>query len=192
MNTGHLFIIVGPSGVGKGTLISALKSQHKAKWVFPISATTRPPRPQEKNGETYYFLSKKVFERKIKNHEFLEYAIVHGKEYYGLLKDPVLKSLEKGDTIIREVDIQGFESIRKHIDPQHLSSIFLLPPNLQTLEKRILSRAAMSKEQLQRRIESAKREIELSKETDFQCISEEGKIEELVQKVETFILSKIR
>ena len=105
---GKLFLIVGPSGSGKSSVFMTLKDAHP-EYTYPLSATTRRKRKGEKDGDIYHFYTKKAFEKSIEKGDFLEYAVVHQDNYYGLLKKPVMESLKKGETVIREVDIQGFE-----------------------------------------------------------------------------------
>ncbi|MFA6521596.1 MAG: guanylate kinase, partial [Candidatus Gracilibacteria bacterium] len=100
MQKGKFFLILGPSGSGKGTVMNFLKKEF-SQAVFPVSATTRTPRPREKNGEVYNFLTKEDFERKIAAGEFLEWAIVHHDNYYGTLKKPIMDALDAGKMVIR-------------------------------------------------------------------------------------------
>jgi len=184
---GKLFLIVGPSGVGKGTVIALLKAKHP-EYVFPISATTRQPRPGEKDGATYHFVSKKKFEEMIKKGDLLEYAIVHNKEYYGTLKKPILEALEKGKTVIREVDMQGCESILKVFPKENLVSIFLTVPDKQDLIDRILKRGKLPEEEIQRRMQSAEKEFAKGgRICDYQVPSLTGKVEQCVAEVERII-----
>jgi len=133
---GLLFIVSGPSGAGKGTVITALRSAFPA-FVYPISHTTRAIRPGEKDGETYHYISESEFENGIKNGEFLEWAQVHKKNYYGTLKKTIMDALIAGKIVIREVDVQGFNSIRKVVPAKNLVTIFLKAESLQKLISRI-------------------------------------------------------
>ena len=188
---GKLFLLIGPSGVGKGTLIDILKKKYKNEWVFPVSVTTRKMREGEAEGKTYYFYSKEKFEKEREAGEFLEWACVHGKNYYGLLKKTVFSALEEGRVVFREVDIQGFESIREILPPENLVSIFLLPPSLELLEKRIRSRSPLSDEEVSRRINSAKKEIALSPECSYRVQTLDMEINQSVEDIEEIIKSEL-
>lgn len=193
MNSGLFFLLLGPSGVGKGTVLSALKKQwgKDDRFHFPITATTRAPREGEEDGKDYFFLSREDFYKKKESGYFLEYAVVHGKEYYGLPKSQVIEPLKSGMHVIRELDIQGLWNIQKTISKELLRSLFLLPPSLEILERRIRGRAPLPEEEIVRRMASAKYEIEHSKECDFSLVSEEGKVSECVIQLKNILLREI-
>ncbi|MBU1017578.1 guanylate kinase [Patescibacteria group bacterium] len=188
---GKLFLIVGPSGSGKSSVLMALKKAHP-EYTYPLSATTRPMREGEKDGDIYHFYTKEDFEKDIKGGEFLEYAVVHQDHYYGLIKKPVMESLEKGETVVREVDIQGFESIRGKIPSDNLVTIFITVPNKQELIDRIVNRAAISEDELEKRLESMHREFALARECDYLVENKQGKLEKTVEKVAEFIKNEFR
>ena len=133
---GLLVLIAGPSGVGKGTVISGLKKDYP-EYVYPISGTTREIRPGEKAGDVYHFITKKKFEDGIKNGEFLEYAHVHETDYYGTLKKPIFDALKKGLVVVRELDVQGFHAVKKQIPAKNLLTIFLKAKSKEDLVRRI-------------------------------------------------------
>ena len=188
--TGKLFIIAGPSGVGKGTVISHLKEIYP-DWEYPISATTREPRPKEEDGVVYHFISKDEFERMIEEDELLEYAIVHQEEYYGTIKAPIIEALKQGKIIIREVDMQGLESIQKVVPKENLVSIFLTVPDKQDLIDRIQKRGKLPEEEIKRRMESAEREFEKGGEIcDYQVPSLNNQVAKCVKEVEEIILKE--
>lgn len=187
-NVGKLILVVGPSGSGKGTVISELKKRHP-EYVFSISATTRAIRPGEKDGEVYDFLSREEFEAGISRGDFLEYAEVHQNNYYGTLKKPILDAISVGKIVVREVDIQGFESIRSLIPREQLISIFLVVNDLNELKMRILNRGKLPEEEIERRMESARREIAKSGECDYRIDSPHGQIPKIVDEVEKIIQS---
>ncbi len=184
---GKLYLILGPSGSGKGTVLDALRKRHP-EFFFPVSCTTRPKRPNEVDGEVYEFVTPEEFERRKAGEEFLEWAVVHHDYSYGTLKAPILEALEAGKTVIREVDVQGLRSIREIIPRENLMSIFLTVPGWDTLQRRILKRAAMGEEELARRHESFLKEMEWAKECDHVIESVEGEIEELIAAVEKVIV----
>ena len=169
-------LVIGPSGVGKGTMLQLLRERHP-EVVFPISATTRDPRPGEKEGETYYFISKEDFESKIEENEFLEYACVHGKNYYGTLKKQIVDALDEGKTVVREIDYQGYLSVLKTDLAPRVKSIFILPPSIERLKERIRDRAPISEEELDARMESLQKEIAVAEECDVQLPLIDGDIE---------------
>jgi len=181
--SGKLLLIVGPSGVGKGTTIALLKKRHPT-WVFPLSATTRPKRPQETEGETYHFFSHDQFLQKREAGDFIEWACVHENNFYGTLKSEIIPFLKEGKTVLREVDIQGFESIRKIVPSEDLLSFFLLPPESKVLSQRIRARAPISKDELQKRLKSISKEVSLGKDCDIHIQSKEGVLEYAANEVE--------
>ena len=186
MTQGKIFFISGPSGVGKGTLINELKKAHP-EYVFPPSCTTRKPRPGEIDGETYYFISKQEFQKKIENDEFLEYAEVHGGNFYGTLKKPLLDPIHKGKIVIREFDVQGFVQAKERLPRKYYESVFLVPAETtEELIRRIRNRAPISDEEIKRRLESMKKEMELSYIYDHKIISVGGKIHEMTEEMENF------
>lgn len=184
--TGKLFLISGPSGSGKGSLIQVLKNRHP-EFIFPLSLTSREMREGETDGEVYHFVSKKDFEKKIKNKEFLEWAIVHQKNYYGTLQKPILEAIAKGQIVIREVDIQGVQAIRSIIPEDELVTVFILPDSLENLIERIQKRSKISSEEVERRIESARKEIAGKDEFDYVIYNHDGKLDEAVEEVEKII-----
>ena len=184
---GKIFFISGPSGVGKGTLISALRQRHP-NWVFPPSCTTRQPRKGEKDGETYYFISRKKFREKIEAGDFLEYAEVHHGNLYGTLREKLLNPAKNGKIVIREFDVQGFDQARKKLKREDYVSIFLQTEGgIDELIKRITKRSPISEEELSRRLESMKNEFAHAKLYDYIVFSRENKILEMVEEVETII-----
>ncbi len=187
---GLLVTISGPSGSGKGTIINLLKERLK-DLTFVLSVTTREPRPGEKDGEVYHFVSKEEFEKMIENKELLEYAQVHNKEYYGVLKKPVEDALGKGKVVVREVDVQGIDSIRKIIPRENLMTIFLKPESINILKTRILRRSELPEEEVDRRIESAKQELLLAPQFDYQFVNYEDRVESCYLDVEGVIYSRV-
>lgn len=182
MPVGKLFLILGPSGSGKGTVMNYLKKTFPQA-VFPISCTTRLPRPGEQDGHVYHFITAEEFQKKIDAGEFLEWAVVHHNHTYGTLKQPIRKALAAGKTVIREVDMQGVQSIRQLLPKEQVVSIFITAPSWENLKQRILKRSALPPAELQQREKSFHREMEFAKECDYIVLSEEGKIDEYCKKV---------
>lgn len=187
---GVFILIIGPSGVGKGTVIAKIKEKHP-EFVYPISATTRPQRPNEKEGDVYHFWNKDQFEKAVYDGDFLEWAIVHKDYCYGTLKKPIMEALEAGKVVLRELDVQGFQSIRERLKDENLVTIFISPPSFDALKERILKRGEMEPEVLEKRLESARKELEISKECDHIVVNPEGKVEEAVAEIEGIIKEAI-
>lgn len=190
MNKGLLILISGPSGVGKGTIVDMLRKRFTGA-VFVPSLTTREKRPGEKDGEQYFFVTEAEFKKKVEAGEFLEWATVHQKASYGILKKPVEEALAAGKVIIREVDVQGFESICKHIPASERLSIFIKPENVGLLLHRIEHRGALSPEELALRMESVKREMTDAGKYDYQITNSEGQVLKCFMEVEGIILSRV-
>lgn len=188
--SGKLILILGSSGSGKGTVLNALRERHP-DYVFPPSCTTRDPRPGEINGEVYYFIDKGEFKRRIDNGDFLEWAVVHGENFYGTLKESILQPLLEGKTVIREVDVQGLRSIRELIPDENLRSIFLTVDGWETLRRRILHRSELPEDELERRRQSFLVESGWAQECDTVIQSVEGQIEQLISDVEEAIESMV-
>lgn len=158
-----VFVIAGPSGVGKGTVLHEFISRAPDCWVS-ISATTRPPRPGEVDGVHYYFVSDERFDEMIAGNELLEWAVVHGKHRYGTPRLPVEEAVAAGRTVILEVDLAGARQIR-HSLPE-AQQIFL-PPSWEELEHRLRGRGTESPEQIERRLATARTEMEAQSEFDM-------------------------
>ncbi len=164
---GNLFILSSPAGGGKTTLANMLISEiPNLKRV--VTCTTREPRPGEKNGVDYYFLTKDEFEKRIKEGDFLEYAIVHGN-YYGTPKREVFEMLEKGLDLILVIDVQGMRQVKKNF--KDVVTIFILPPSLEEIVRRMRERGD-SEEEINKRLKTAKSEIPAWKEYDFIVIND--------------------
>ncbi len=188
---GKLILIVGPSGCGKGTVIKTLKGKFPG-FVYPVSYTTRDPREGEVDGEVYNFVSEGEFKEMIDGGELLEYAIVHEDEYYGTSKKEIMEGLEGGAVVLREIDIQGFHSIRKIVPPENLVSIFIMVSDEEDLKRRILGRGEMSDEEIGQRMESAKKEIAQADTCDYRVENEWEKVHECVSNVGNIVFKEIK
>lgn len=169
MNKGGIFVVSGPSGSGKDTLLSQLfKKCPEIK--FSISSVTRPMRAGEIEGEKYNFISRKEFEEMLQRDELLEHNVYVGN-YYGTPKTPVLNASKNGDDIIIEVDVNGAKQIREKL-PQAVS-IFIMPPSFAELEKRLSGRGTETEEVIAERMNSALFEIERATEYDYIVVNDD-------------------
>ncbi len=168
---GKLLIVSAPSGAGKTTLCHRLLADFPAQLVFSISCTTRKPRSNEASGRDYDFLSETEFKRRIKAREFAEWAEVHG-HYYGTLKSRLREATDKGLSVVLDIDVQGAESLSQAF-PRQCVSVFVTPPSLAELARRLKSRATDDPQIIQTRILNAEREMERSKDFDFVIINDD-------------------
>ena len=168
MSKGLLIVVSGPSGTGKGTVCSELLSQAQ-DLAYSISATTRQPRAGEVDGKNYYFMDKADFEKKIAEGGFLEYANVYGN-YYGTPLGKIEERLAKGEDILLEIDTQGALNVMKKC-PDGLF-IFLVPPSLAELERRIRGRGSETEKSLQKRMGSACKEIEDGRKYSYVVVND--------------------
>ena len=168
MSKGLLIVVSGPSGTGKGTVCSELLSQAQ-DLAYSISATTRQPRAGEVDGKNYYFMDKADFEKKIAEGGFLEYANVYGN-YYGTPLGKIEERLAEGVDILLEIDTQGAINVMEKC-PDGLF-IFLVPPSLAELERRIRGRGSETEESLQRRMGSACKEIEDGRKYSYVVVND--------------------
>lgn len=165
---GRLLIFSAPSGSGKSTIVQYLMQEHpEFNLTFSISATSRPPRGKEQDGVEYFFLSPQDFKKKIENNEFLEYEEVYEDRFYGTLKNQVERQLEAGQNVVFDVDVKGGCNIKQFYGDRALS-IFIQPPSVDELRRRLVSRATDDAEQIERRL--AKAEEEMSYATRFDKI----------------------
>ena len=165
----RLIIISSVSGGGKTSLISRLIRDHSDLHVA-VTATSRAPRPNEVDGQHYYFYSPEEFERKIAAHEFLEFARVDGN-YYGVPAAPVEKKLAEGISVILNIDVQGMRTIKERLGERVLS-IFLLPPDRTVWEERLRKRGTDSEEDIELRLEQGIGEMAAADEYDYQVIND--------------------
>lgn len=171
---GLVIVVVSPSGGGKGTILREVMSVNE-KMRFSVSATTRNPREGEIEGEHYYFVSREKFETMIAGNEMLEYAEYCGN-YYGTPIAPVEKWVNEGHDVILEIEVQGCEQI-KNLLPDCVT-IFILPPSMEVLEKRLRRRGTESEEVLQGRLKTALSEIKYAEKADYIVIND--KLEDAV------------
>lgn len=163
VRTGNLFIVSGPSGAGKGTLVRALLARVPDLWLS-VSATTRAPRPGEVEGTHYFFLTRKEFERKVETGGFLEWAEVHGNKY-GTPRDSVQRAIDAGRQVILEIDPQGAQQVKERMPASVL--VFIEAPDMEELKRRLKGRGSETPEQIETRMATAIREMELAGMYDF-------------------------
>jgi len=169
--SGLLFVISAPSGAGKSTLLHGIR--HFNDFIYSVSCTTRNPRPGEKDGEDYHFLTRQQFEAEIRNSNLLEYAEVHGN-FYGTRKDAIKEHLATGTDVLVDVDVQGARSIRNSGDAaitNALVDIFLAPPSMEILTQRLHKRGTETPEQLQLRLNNALLEMACWHEYKYLVVS---------------------
>lgn len=174
-----LIVISGPSGVGKDTVVQALK-ERGLPFHFVVTATTRPPRPGEVNGRDYFFVSKEEFARMIEANELIEYAIVYN-DYKGIPKQQVRQALASGKDVIMRLDVQGAATVRR-LAPEAVL-IFLTTQSEEELVARLRKRQTDSAEDLSLRIATARQELKRAKEFDYVIVNRDGAIEETVDTV---------
>ena len=177
---GILFVISAPSGAGKTTLCDAVRQT--PDFVYSVSCTTRPPRAGEIDGEDYQFLTEADFLARVKAGEFLEHAKVH-EHYYGTLQKPLVKNLKNGIDVLIDIDTQGAAAIRNCGDEfirRALSDVFIMPPDLEELRRRLTKRGSETPKQIELRLRNAEREMKLWRDYRYTIISQS--MEEDLQK----------
>ncbi len=169
--TGKLIIFSAPSGSGKSTIINYLLTQN-LNLAFSISATSRAPRGTEQNGVEYFFLTPYEFRKKIVDNEFLEYEEVYSDRFYGTLKAPIEKQLSEGLNVIFDVDVVGGCNIKKYYGDRALS-LFIQPPSVEELRKRLEGRGTDTREVIESRIAKAEFELEFAPKFDKVIINDD-------------------
>ena len=182
---GLLIVVSGPSGAGKDTVCNKVVDDMKDTKIS-ISMTSREPRGKEQDGVEYYFVTKEEFEEKIKNDEFLEYAVVHNNQYYGTPKAKIEEDISKGKNIILVIDIQGALKI-KEILPEALF-IFIMPPSMEELKDRLIKRGTESKKKILERFKTAYNEINEFAKYNYVVVND--RVDKAVNKVKSIITAE--
>lgn len=163
---GKCIIFSAPSGSGKSTIVQWLMTEHpELKLAFSISATSRPPRGTEQHGVEYFFLSPEEFRSRIARNEFLEYEEVYQDRFYGTLKEQVENQLMSGQNVVFDVDVKGGCNIKSYYGQRALS-IFIQPPSVEELRRRLLNRGTDSMEQIEQRVDKAEYEMSFAPQFD--------------------------
>ena len=185
---GKLIIISAPSGSGKSSVISQIIGDKDLKLEFSISATTRAPRGGEIDGKDYYFLSLDDFKKKIDAGEFAEYEEVYEGRFYGTLKSEINRINNKGKNVILDVDVKGGMNVRKMYGEQALS-LFIMPPSIDVLRKRLTSRATDAQEEIERRVNKAAYELTFAEHFDRVIVNDvlEIAVEEARNLIKDFV-----
>lgn len=184
--TGLLFVLSGPSGVGKDAVMDRLRQQG-FPLRFAVTATTRRPRQGEVHGVDYYFASEAEFDRMIAQDEMLEWAVVHGQRY-GVPREQIRRVTQGGEDILVRVDVQGSATIRAKVPAAVL--IFLAPPSMESLIKRLSRRGTETPEELAIRIANATEEMKHLPEFDYRVVNPDDGLDEAVEKVKAIIVAE--
>lgn len=187
--SGKLLIFSAPSGSGKSTIINWLMQEHpELNMHFSVSCTSRPPRGQEQNGVEYFFLTPDEFREKIQNDEFVEYEEVYQDRYYGTLKSQVEKQLAAGENVVFDVDVHGAMNIKKAYGDRALS-LFIQPPSIEELRRRLNGRGTDAPEVIEQRIARAEYELTYADKFDTIVINDdlENAKQEALDKLQAFL-----
>jgi len=188
-NKGKLIIFSAPSGSGKSTIVQYLMKEHpELNLAFSVSCTSRAPRGTEKNGVEYFFLTPEEFKAKIANDEFLEYEEVYEDRFYGTLKSQVVNQTEKGENVVFDVDVKGGCNIKNFYGDKALS-VFIQPPSIEELRRRLVGRATDAPEVIEQRLAKAGYELTFASKFDHVVVNDdlEKAEQETLKLVEEFL-----
>ena len=170
---GKMLIVSAPSGSGKSTIVNWLMKEHpELRLYFSISCTSRAPRGEEKDGVEYFFLTPEAFKEKIANEEFLEYEEVYENRFYGTLKAQVERQREAGQNVVFDVDVKGGVNIKKHYVDEALS-LFIQPPSVAELRKRLEHRGTDTPEAIEQRLAKAEYELTFAPQFDHVIVNDD-------------------
>ncbi len=191
MNKGKLIIVSAPSGSGKSTIVKWLMDEHpELRLYFSVSCTSRPPRGTEQNGVEYFFLTPEEFRRRIEQDEFLEYEEVYENRFYGTLKAQVERQREQAQNVVFDVDVKGGINIKRHYGHEALS-LFIQPPSIDELRRRLESRATDTPQAIEERLAKAAYEMTFAPQFDRIIVNDDldAAKAEMLQLVGDFLLS---
>lgn len=177
----RVFVITGPSGVGKGTLIRRLRASHP-ELRLSVSATTRPPREGEEHGRDYWFLDDEEFDRRVGEGDFVEHAEYAGR-HYGTLREELDRHLGEGAPVVLEIEVQGARQIRESM-PEAIQ-VFVVPPSFEVLEERLQQRGTDGADTIARRLEVSRVELESQHEFDHRIVNDD--LEATVAELEALV-----
>jgi guanylate kinase len=181
-----VFVVTGPSGVGKGTLIRNLL-EHVPELDLAVSATTRPPRPGERDGVEYHFLAPEEFERAVASGGFVEHATYSGNRY-GTLRSELDGRLREGVPVVLEIDLQGARQVRRAMP--EAEAVFIAPPSLESLRARLLGRGTDAPEQVDARLRTAEQELEA--QSEFEHVVVNDRLEEATRDLVEIVSRALR
>lgn len=183
-----LVVLSSPSGGGKTTIVEKILQQNNDRFVRSVSVTTRPARAGEVNGKDYHFISAEKFEQMRRNQELVEWAVVHG-HYYGTPSAKLRRFLRQDKVVLLAIDIEGAEAIRNKY-PLNSLLIFIMPPSIEVLKKRLRERRSDTKQEIQKRLERVEREMRAAPHFDYQVTNHD--LQETVREVIRIISIKIQ
>lgn len=165
-----LTVLAGPTAVGKGTVSTYIRDNYPGVWLS-VSATTRPPRPDEQDGVHYFFKTAEEFDALVEDGALLEWAVVHGRNRYGTLRSTVDAAIAEGRAVLLEIDLQGARQVKEAVPDAQF--VFLKPPSWDEMVRRLVGRGTESAEEQQRRLETAKLELAAEPEFDHSVINDD-------------------
>ena len=188
---GKIIILSAPSGSGKSTIIKELMKQEDLKLGFSISATSRAPRGEEKHGKDYFFLTEEDFKKKVSNGEFVEWEEVYAGVCYGTLESEINRITDSGNNLVMDVDVKGALNIKRKYNNKAFT-IFIMPPDIGTLERRLRNRGTDSEATIEERLKKAELEIGFAKEFDTIVINDDlqNAVDETTSKIRQFLGSQ--
>ena len=189
MRKGKMLIVSAPSGSGKSTIVQWLMREHpELKLYFSISCTSRAPRGSEQDGVEYFFLTPEEFKDKIAKNEFLEYEEVYENRFYGTLKQQVERQREAGQNVVFDVDVKGGVNIKKYYGDEALS-LFIQPPSVEELRKRLIGRATDTPEAIEQRLAKAEYELTFASQFDHVIVNDDLEIakQEALKTIKSFL-----
>ena len=171
MKPGKVIVLCAPSGCGKSTIIHTLLDSNAVDMKFSVSATNRKPRPGEVDGADYHFMTTEQFRDAIAQNRFIEWEQVYPGRYYGTLKGEVVKTADSGENVLLDIDVKGAINVKKLFGDRALT-IFILPPDIETLRKRLIARGTDALDEIERRVSKAEYEISFADQCDIRIIND--------------------